>query len=179
MGDGGGGDSFPLENLRWIRVQRDVNFYLNSVLQYCTHTLRGWDGWEMGGGGDSSLPRKFMADTGAEKCELLLKYCLTILHSYFERLSGWEMGGGWLIPPKNVWWIQIFFNDNDKLVTNDKMMGLFGMMGWNIPLTIRADYLLKLICCEWLGDGLEMGGVIHLPLKIYSRYRCGEMWSFT
>ena len=117
------------------------------------------------GGGDSSLPRKFMADMGAERCELLLKYCLTILHSYFERLSGWEIGGGDWSPLKNVWQIQIFFNNNDKLVTNDKMMGWFGMMGWNIPLTIRADYLLKLIRCEWLGDGLEMGGGDSSPLE--------------
>ena len=40
--DGRWGDnSSPLENLQWIQLRRDVNFYLNIVLEYCTHTLRG------------------------------------------------------------------------------------------------------------------------------------------
>ena len=51
------------------------------------------------GGGDSSPSRKFMADMGVERCELLLKYFLTILHSYFERLR-WMGDGGGLIPPR-------------------------------------------------------------------------------
>ena len=43
-------------------------------------------------------PRNCMA--GVVRCEPLLKSCLTILHSYFEKLS-WMGDGGAIHPPCN------------------------------------------------------------------------------
>ena len=77
----------------------DVNHYLNLVLQSCTHTMSDWlrGGRWMGDGGGVIHPSHNC------RCEPLLKSCLTILTLVLR--------------------VQVFFNDNDKLVTNDKMMG--------------------------------------------------------